>query len=117
MKDIKTLKSIVKFIDNLIATTQKRGSLIAKYNKDKEVYGFVFRNVDWLKLGLSLPKLQADLKDVPWNLSVHLARKDDPSSTEVGKDNSPLKDSYCYLGKDFRDIPDVDTILDNEFAM
>ena len=43
-----------------------------------------------------------------WNLSINLSREDDPSSTATGKDRLPLKVSYCYLGKDFREITEVD---------
>jgi hypothetical protein len=110
------LKDMVKFICKMVPTAKQRGSLIPKTN-DNGLYGFVFRNVNWGKLNKALPQLQKDLDNIPWNVSIHIGRDIDPFTKELGKDKLPLETSYAYLGKDFREVPDVDKIVDNDFDL
>ena len=37
-----------------------------------------------------------------------LSRTDDPTSMATGKNGMPLENSFGYLGKDFREIADID---------
>ena len=37
-----------------------------------------------------------------------LSREDDPMSMATGKNGMPLMNSFAYLGKDFREIADID---------
>ena len=45
-----------------------------------------------------------------------LSRTDDPTSMATGKNGMPLMNSFAYLGKDFRDIPE-DTILGQDIQV
>ena len=56
------------------------------------------------------------VKDTDWNFSVMLSRTDDPTSMATGKNGMPLMNSFAYLGKDFRDIPE-DAILGQDIQV
>ena len=99
--------SVYKSIRKLIPETQLKGAVKDYTNKDG-LYGIIFRNVDWTKLMSKQQEITKQLQATDWNLSINLSREDDPSSTATGKDRLPLKVSYCYLGKDFREITEVD---------
>ena len=91
----------------LIPTTQLKGAIAPKTGKDG-LYGIVFRNVDWIKLKSKQPEINKLLKDVDWNFTMALSREDDPMSMATGKNGMPLMNSFAYLGKDFREIADID---------
>ena len=91
----------------LIPKTQLKGAIAPKTGKDG-LYGIVFRNVNWTELKSKLPEINNLLKDVDWNFSMLLSREDDPMSMATGKNGFPLENSFAYLGKDFREIADID---------
>ena len=91
----------------LIPKTQLKGAIAPKTGKDG-LYGIVFRKVDWIKLKAKQPEIDKLLEDVDWNFTMLLSRKDDPMSMATGKNGFPLEKSFAYLGKDFREIADID---------
>ena len=91
----------------LIPKTQLKGAIAPKTGKDG-LYGIVFRKVDWIKLKAKQPEIDKLLEYVDWNFTMLLSRKDDPMSMATGKNGFPLEKSFAYLGKDFREIADID---------
>ena len=91
----------------LIPKTQLKGAIAPKTGKDG-LYGIVFRKVDWIKLKAKQPEIDKLLEDVDWNFTMLLSRKDDPMRMATGKNGFPLEKSFAYLGKDFREIADID---------
>ena len=101
------IEQVYKTIRALIPKSQLKGAVQPKTDK-AGLYGVVFRNVTWTKLQSKQHEIANLLKDTDWQFSMMLARQDDPTSTATGKDRLPLKNSFCYIGKDFREITDID---------
>ena len=109
------LDNIYKTIYSLIPKTQLKGAIVLKTDK-AGLYGIVFRNANWTKVKSKRTEIDNLLKDTDWNFSIMLSRNDDPTSMATGKNGMPLTNSFAYLGKDFRDIPE-DTILGNDIQV
>ena len=106
-KQTSLIKSAYKAIHSLIPKSQLKGAVQPKTDK-AGLYGIVFRNVAWTKLQSKQTEIANLLKDTDWQFSMMLARTDDPTSTALGKNRLPLENSFCYIGKDFREVVDID---------
>ena len=111
-KQTSLIKSAYKAIHSLIPKSQLKGAVQPKTDK-AGLYGVVFRNVTWTELQSKQHEIANLLKDTDWQFSMMLARTDDPTSTATGKDRLPLKNSFCYIGKDFREVVDIDFSTEN----
>ena len=106
-KEKKSIEGVYKSIRSLIPKSQLKGAVAPKTDKNG-LYGIVFRNVDWTKMKSNFDQYASQLKDTDWTISMQLARKDDPDSMSTDKAGRPLKVSFAYMGKDFREVIDID---------
>ena len=106
-KQTSLIKSVYNTIRSLIPKSQLKGAVVPKSDK-AGIYGVVFRNVAWPKLQAKQTEIANLLKDTDWQFSMVLSLKDDPESMATDKAGKRLKNSFCYIGKDFREVVDID---------
>ena len=106
-KQTSLIEKAYNAILSLIPKSQLKGAVQPKTDK-AGLYGIVFRNVAWPKLKTKQAEIAKLLKDTDWQFSMILARTDDTNITALGKNKMPLENSFCYIGKDFREVVDID---------
>ena len=106
-KQTSLIEKAYKAILSLIPKSQLKGAVQPKTDK-AGLYGIVFRNVAWTKLQSKQTEIANLLKDTDWQFSMVLSLKDDPESMATDKAGKRLKNSFCYIGKDFREVVDID---------
>ena len=68
--------------------------------KDSKVYGYTFYKLDWDKLNLD--KVEQYLEGTIWDMMYAEGTDISPRTKETDKDGNTLKNTYIYIGKDFR---------------
>tara|TARA_Y100000310_G_C20189548_1_gene581861 strand:+ start:223 stop:558 length:336 start_codon:yes stop_codon:yes gene_type:complete len=103
---MKKIKETLTFLYTLV--TNERGCCVIKTDKDNKAYGYVFRNLDWGKLDISVV---SNMLPDSWQCSFGEGLDVNPRTIDTNAKGQPLATSYLYVGKDNRDKQSLKDIL------